>query len=264
MLWQHDQCAEALALRQGAFDEAIAAARALVAPERSWEAVCAALNLPVAEVAALEALRRSLEAAPLPVLDAQVGAAEEARHAALVRAHNVLDRAVAGALGVDRALRVDRLLPAVAVAAVLAVVAVAVVLYTSRTRRTALASAHLALPPGFPPSKAIDGDPVTEWLLPHGQTGWIEVQFARPRGLRAVRLLNAHNRTFNDLATRDYRIEAFAGDRLLGVVRGSFAAIDPTGPWVRHPLVAEGVTRVRVWVDSFHGATGGLGEIEVE
>ncbi len=77
-------------------------------------------------------------------------------------------------------------------------------------------------------------------------------------------MLNAHNRTHNDLATRDYRIEAFAGGRLVGAAQGVFSAISPSGTWARHAIAASGVTRVRVWVDTFHGAAGGLGEIVVE
>ena len=263
-LWAHEQCAEAIALRRGALDEAVAAAALLAGEGAPWTRPLAAAGLAPAEVAAIEEAHRAHANDTLPALDEEVGAAEDARHAALARAHAALDRALAGAVSPAEFTGPARALPAAAVAVILLAAGAVVARHVAREDRTAVASAHLTAPPGFPPAKALDGDATTEWLLPLGQTGWIDVRFRRPRALRAVRLLNAHNRTFNDLATHDYRVEAFAGERAVGSARGSFAGVDPSGPWARHPIAAEGVTRVRVWVDSFHGAAGGFGEIEFE
>ena len=95
-------------------------------------------------------------------------------------------------------------------------------------------------------------------------TGWIEVTFPRPRALAAVRLLNAHNRWANDMATRQFRIEAFARDRPAGTFTGDFSTFESEPVWLRVPFTAAGVTRVRVTVESVHRAGGGLAEIDFE
>jgi hypothetical protein len=261
-LWGHEQCAEAVALRRGALDEALAAARLLAGDGAPWTDALPAL--PAAEAAALAESERALAGEALPAFDAQFGPAEDARYAALGRLHATVDRALAVRAAPVEPPGVGRFAPLAVVLAMLAGGGAVLARHALREERAAAASASLEVAPGFPPGKAIDGDPATEWLLPHGQPGWIDVTVRRPRRLRAVKILNAHNRGFNDLASREYRVEAFAGERLVGSARGVFAAINPAGEWARHPIAAEGVTRVRVWVDSFHGATGGLGEIDFE
>jgi len=263
-LWRHDHRAEALALLCAALDEAVAAARLLARDDVDWASSLKAGGAPGPDIdAAAEAHRAAHEEAP-PALDADVAPGFEARRAALVGGFEALDRALGPALSSRderAALRRAR------VGAVVAVVVAAGALGARaglREKREAAASAYLTTEPGFPPANAVDGDAATEWILPLGLPGWIDVRFERPRALRAVRLLNAHNRTHNDLATRAYRVEAFAGERLAGGAQGSFPGIDPAGAWARHPVAAEGVTRVRVWVDTFHGAAGGLGEIEFD
>ena len=263
-LWGHEQCAEALALRRDALAESLAAAQVLSDDRIEWSRALAASGLTVDAVDAARATQRELAGEAFPTLDAQLGPRDEAHYVALTRAHEAVDRALAATLVVPEESRTLRLVPAVAIVAVVLVGAALGARFLLREERTATASAQLEVAPGFPPAKAIDGDATTEWLLPHATPGWIDVRFGRPRALRAVKVLNAHNRGFNDLATHDYRVEAFAGERLVGSARGSFAGINAAGPWARHPLAARGVTRVRVWVDSVHGAAGGLGEIDFE
>ncbi len=263
-LWRNDHRAEALGLLNAALDESVAAARIVARDGLDWAASLKAAGAPAEEIdAALEVHRAALGEA-LPTLDADVAPRFEERRAALVAALDALDRSLAPTLtshdelSAVRRVRVGFLAVAVLSAGVLGARA------GLREKRAAVASAFLQSAPGFPPAKAVDGDATTEWLLPLGFPGWIDVHLERPRTLRAVRLLNAHNRTHNDLATRDYRVEVFAGGRLAGAAQGAFSGINPSGQWVRHPIAARGVTRVRVWVDTFHGAAGGLGEIELE
>ena len=63
--------------------------------------------------------------------------------------------------------------------------------------------------------------------------------------MRAVQVVNAHNRTFLDRAARDVRVTAFARHQVLGTATGSFASLTAERR-VTLPLVAEGVTRVHV------------------
>jgi len=263
-LWGHEQCAEALALRRDALAEAVAAAQILADDRIEWTRALAESGLTADDVAAARATHRELTGEAFPTLDAQLGPRDEAHYVALTRAQEAVDRALAASLVVPEDSRTLRLVPVAAIVALALAGAALGAWRLFREERTAAASAQLDVPPGFPPAKAIDGDATTEWLLPHATPGWIDVRFGRPRALRAVRVLNAHNRGFNDLATHDYRVEAFAGDRLVGAARGAFPGINPAGPWARHPIDARGVTRVRVWVDSVHGAAGGLGEVDFE
>lgn len=261
-LWNHHQRAEALSLLRDAFEESLRAATTVYGA--AWPSALASLGASPEAIDTVTMLQNTLQGEALPAFDAQVSPALEARREELVGALTALDRALAPVLtsrDERRAIRRMRV-------GFLFVSCMAVATVVLRARLSAhpavLASAYLTTTPGFPPSKAVDGDPVTEWILPLGTAGWIDVYFERPRTITAVRLLNAHNRTHNDLATRDYRIEVYASNRLAGTAQGSFAGISPTGTWARHPIAARGVTRVRVWIDTFHGAAGGLGEIVVE
>jgi len=95
-----------------------------------------------------------------------------------------------------------------------------------------------------------------------GQTGWLDVTFPRPRTLSSVRILNAHNRASNDMATSNFRVELYAGARSVGTFAGGFPTLDPQPVWHGIELAARGVTRVRFWIDGFHGAGGGLAEVD--
>ncbi len=261
-LWNHEQRAEALALLRDALDESVAAAK--VAHGAAWAEALKSTGEPAADVDAAASLHAELRGEELPRFDAQVAPAFEARREELAYALEALDRALAPTLSSQDDLRSLRQARVGFLAVVLVATAAVGLRARLGMRPAAVASAFLSTPPGFPPAKAVDNDPVTEWILPLGAPGWIDVHLDRPRSIRAVRLLNAHNRTHNDLATRDYRVEAFAGGRLVGAAQGMFSGISPAGTWARHPIAASGVTRVRVWVDTFHGAAGGLGEIVVE
>jgi hypothetical protein len=263
-LWRNDHRAEALALLRAALDEAVAAARILARDGVDWASSLKAAGGSGPDIDAAAEAHRAAHEEAIPALDADVAPRFEARRAELVEGFDALDRALAPTivsrdeLAALRRVRVGFLAVAVVTAGVLGARA------GLREKRAAVASAYLLSPPGFPPANAVDGDANTEWILPLGFPGWIDVHFERPRALRAVRLLNAHNRTHNDLASRDYRVEVFAGGRMVGGAQGAFSGINPAGSWARHPIAARGVTRVRVWVDTFHGAAGGLGEIEFE
>ena len=110
------------------------------------------------------------------------------------------------------------------------------------------------------PRLAIDGRPETEWLTWNTQDGWLDVRFAR-RSIKKVRLLNAKNVPIDERATRDFRVEAYAGDKLKAAVDGSFGPYVPNPSWLELPLVASRVDRLRFVIKSSHKAGGGLAEI---
>jgi hypothetical protein len=111
--------------------------------------------------------------------------------------------------------------------------------------------------------KAVDGKAGTEWLLPDGQTGWIEIRM-RPRAVARVLLLNAHNPGYNDRATKDFALELYGDGALLATVDARFGSFDPVPGWLAVPVDAGSVDRVRLEVRSFHGVGGGIAEIDLE
>ncbi|MFO0602870.1 MAG: hypothetical protein U0324_06830 [Polyangiales bacterium] len=243
-LWLSGHRAEGLRLAREALGDVLAAAEA---------------------VGLDDAPARALMAGELPALDAEVAGVHAEAFRATRRACGGLDRALAPVLDAPRDRAVRRALRAgLAGAATLALVAGMVAWKTRPPPPRATASGHHPEPPGFGPEKVLDGDAYTEWLLPPYTTGWLDLTFARPRTLAAVRLLNGHNRASNDMAVRDYRVEAFAGARSVANFQGTFPTLEPEPAWYRVPLAAAGVTRVRVWVDGYHRAGGGLAEVDFE
>jgi hypothetical protein len=130
--------------------------------------------------------------------------------------------------------------------------------------RRPLVSASAVYSAEFPASQATDGLVATEWLLPGGQTGWLELSFRSGRHVRSVHLHNARNRWYQDRATRRFRITAFAGERPLASGEGEFDAIDSKNPQREVRLEARAVTRVRVEVLSHFGSGGGLAEVRID
>jgi hypothetical protein len=116
----------------------------------------------------------------------------------------------------------------------------------------------------YPARQAIDGLSKTEWLLPHQQTGWLELTFARPRDVRALELRNATNGYYRDRAAKLVKVEAYARTKLVAAGKIDFLPIESNQGPVTVKLDARDVTHVRVTVESFYGGGGGLAEIEVK
>jgi hypothetical protein len=111
--------------------------------------------------------------------------------------------------------------------------------------------------------KIIDGNPSTEWLLPTNMGGWIELTF-RPRTIKAVKLLNAHNPPYSDRATQDFRIEGYRSNQIVHTSKHKFPKLEATPGWLTIPIPKVRVDTVRVVVESFHKLGGGLAEVTVE
>jgi len=243
-LWACDHRADALRLARGALAETLEAA---------------------ASVPHDGADPRGLLEGELPALDEEVAEVHARRFHAMRAARRRLDAALTAALYTRRDLRGLRSMRTSLLAGGLALAGAGLIYWRTRPPTgAATASAFLPDAPGFDPSRAVDGDAYTEWLLPTQQKGWLDLTFPYPRATQAVRVLNAHNRQANDMATRDYRVEAYAGDRVVGRFQGAFPTLEAQPEWYRLPMVAEGVTRVRLWVDGFHRSGGGFAEVRVE
>jgi hypothetical protein len=127
---------------------------------------------------------------------------------------------------------------------------------------TVTASASYPLDP-HPPDYAVDGMAATEWLLPDGQPGWLQIAFHSPRRVRSVRLLNSHNRYFMDRAAERVRVTAFSGEWPVATAEGRFDRINIERSALDLPLEAEKVTHLRVEILSYFRTGGGLAEVEV-
>lgn len=124
----------------------------------------------------------------------------------------------------------------------------------------------------WPAANAVDGDEMSYWHLPPGEGGWIELSLTPPRDVSALRILNAHDnhvrdpnradRRRFDHAANAIRVHAFSGAERVAEVDVELPRISDWSR-VEIPIEADDVDRIRVEVRSFHGAGGGLAEIEV-
>jgi hypothetical protein len=111
---------------------------------------------------------------------------------------------------------------------------------------------------------AVDGLEATEWLLPDGTPGWVDVVLPAARTVHSVRLINAHNMFSADRATRAVHVTAFTERGPSASVDGSFAAFSQTRSVLDLPLEARDVARIRVEILSYFKLGGGLAEIEIK
>jgi len=159
----------------------------------------------------------------------------------------------------EQRLRIRR--AAFLTAALLVVALVVVVLLVPRALQINISSRYAA---EFDGKNAFDGSPTSEWLLPDGQLGWIELRFRNVRQVHNIRVQNAVNRHYRDRATRAFKLELFRGDQRVASFKGEFPPIGVGDRWLSFPLTTQGIDRVLLNVQSFHGAGGGIAEIELD
>lgn len=205
------------------------------------------------EVALLEALCQTGSALGIPALERELS---PAHHELLARLASGRRRSVSRLRGSRAWSKRWRFIAAFALVALAVVAAVAVF----RNKVTARASDTYSS--DFPAAQSVDGLTKTEWLLPDKKTGWLELTFSRPRAMGSLRLLNCSNAPWRDRATKSFTIEAFADTRLVATTTGKFPPIKEASEPLLVPLAAQGVTRIRIAVDSFYGSGGGLAEAE--
>lgn len=230
----------------------------------SWSTVLTARDLDSDRVRAIERVV-SLARQPLPAIDASVSATHAELYKDLYRARADVDRALAPASLTPSQVRLKVVQRWTTTA--LGLVLVAVALYFAlRTPRmvTASASSFFRNDPQFGPDKVFDDDPNTEWLLNDGQTGWIEARISPGRSLTKVRILNGHNRHFNDRGTKEYQLELYDSSGQKVFEHSGEFPFSESPSWVDVPVSAQGVERLRLNVTSFHRVGGALAEIAFE
>ena len=129
----------------------------------------------------------------------------------------------------------------------------------------ALASGQYA--PDFGPEKAIDGDPGTAWVLAdHVGQGWLDLTLAKPRAVRALRVLSS-NQPFNDRAAKDVRIDALLEGVIVKSLDVTFPDPPPQGKdaiWTDVKLDAPKSDHVRITVKNNYKVSAGIGEVEIK
>lgn len=224
-----------------------------------------------------EAIDASLAAAEIvntpdlaaPIAGARAAAAEldkVSRQAFITdakRAHQVLYEAVAPYSLDTRSLRRAQIRRAGAIVGY-AIAAVCLVVWFLRRPTTMSAEASGSYNATFFPSRALDGDITSEWLLPDRTSGWIDIEISPPRAVHVVRLMNARNVPYNDRATNQFRVESsFKGAPLFGV-DDAFAGFSTQPVWREIRMDGQVVDHIKVIVRSWHESGAGFAEITIE
>jgi len=113
-------------------------------------------------------------------------------------------------------------------------------------------------------ARAIDGLETTEWLLPDGVAGFLDVMLPCARKVHRVRLVNAHNPGFADRASKAVRVTAFSKSGAAVSVEAAFERLSEERSELALQLEADNTTRVRVNVLSHFKSGGGLAEVIIE
>ncbi|MCA9594395.1 MAG: hypothetical protein KC776_13820 [Myxococcales bacterium] len=131
-----------------------------------------------------------------------------------------------------------------------------------QARATASASVEARLNDWYEPARAIDGNPKSEWLLPDGRAGWLDLELDPPRHVNGVTLLDARNRPYANRQSRGIRVDLLRGGK---VVRSTTLELEheDSPRWVDVSLAADDVEHVRITVESWYRKGGGLAEVEV-
>lgn len=111
---------------------------------------------------------------------------------------------------------------------------------------------------------ATDGIPATEWLLPDGALGYIELSFGSKRTVHGVTVTNGHNLNFMDRAIKKARISVFDGDEVIEKHDVELPGIEPEHKQRRIELKGHRASRVRLEVLEFDGTGAALAELALD
>jgi len=112
------------------------------------------------------------------------------------------------------------------------------------------------------PELAMDGDPNTEWQTPNNQNGWLQITIEPPAAVQTLRILNGHNRQYNDRAMRSATIEIYDDGELARTIDQQWPRLAPDPEWNEYEVGLQEVDKIRVEVHSFHANGAALAEIE--
>lgn len=241
----------------------------LLAADRLWVAGCYAEALRLHVSAMQSTLRAVAEHAPgvainapsevsLPDPDEDVGPAERDLHHRVRRSTEEAIAALVGAEPVAPPRRAK--LVRIALASIAALVLVGTIVALRWPTLSASASASYGS--GNAPRKAIDGDVTTEWWLPDGVGGSLELRVSPPRAIRRIRLLNAQDPT-GPRATAQYVLHVIDRGVEVRTLPGDlpFATV---AAWRAIQIDVARADLIRVEIVAFHGKGGGFAEVEVE
>lgn len=228
----------------------------------AFEAAEAARSEPISNARIAAARRALAELDPPPAVDAEVTAAHDRRYEALLRGHRALDRALAPTAMTPADVRRRRAVRWVGLAAALLAALVAIGWAARTPRRTmAAASDYDGRRHEHQPYFAFDGDPSTEWWLRDRRAGWVEARIDPPVDISRVTVTPGHGGD-EARSIRDYRVELWRGNERLASEAGTVEAVHEDPAPTNHALSAERVDRVRVVVDSWHGAGGAIADVQ--
>jgi hypothetical protein len=143
------------------------------------------------------------------------------------------------------------------------IVAAALIAYSMRAGKLEVtASAEYSTE--FPASNAIDGVAATEWLLPGGELGQLDIELGKTREVKQVSITNAHNRHFLDRGIKKGRIEVYDDDELVDSKDIAFAKVESKHAPARFKLKGKRGNRVRIEVLEFHSLGAGIAEVKIE
>lgn len=269
-LWSNGHTAEglrlaidALALTRRAlpaFAEASGAALADAPGMEAYRPVLAERGLGKRRIDGVLELERALDDRPLPELDEDVEAAHGDLFHRVIQARTTLDGALAPAASTPTQLAWTRNWRIGLTVLIFASACAAAWFLTRRPEGvTAVASDYTNVYDG---SLTIDGDEATEWQLPDRTLGHVVITIEPPVRVTTLRLLNGHNRFYNDRAVRGYRVELFSDDEVARTIDGEFGAFEDAPQWVEHAVGLDSVDRIRFNVRSHHRIGAALAEIE--
>lgn len=258
--------AAARALRLGA--QRVRAAQALAQSghraeaERLLALALASLSSARDEWPALEPMLRalpSLTESEEPALDDELSTERVAAlDAALDESSRVLARAESASID-KRARRATRVRRNGAVGLVLTVAAVVSWQQSRIVKLTPRASSTFGAQ--YIHTNATDGFVATNWLLPDGTPGWLEVSFDRRR-VSTLEMTNVQN--LSHYGAAETTVEFYSGARLVRSMDVSMRATVNTANVTRVAIpVREPLDRIRINIRTFHDLGGGLSEVKV-
>jgi len=275
VLWSNGQSADGLRLVRECVDETLRAlelaASVRVVPSAlgrqaappakgpGWEAFLADAGARPADITRVRAAEARALSGPLPAFNRQVEPAHQVAFRSMMLGAETALVLMARVIARPR----PRLRRAIAIGACVAALLFVGGLLVARGRPAARASAKYGYDDKFAPRRVLDGDPLTEWLLPTQETGWLEVSLGG-RPIKALKLLNGRNTPHYDRAIFDLRIECYVGERQVHSSKHRFGVLGPNPDWLRVALDLPRVDRILVIVDSFQKVGAGLAEVAWE
>jgi hypothetical protein len=110
------------------------------------------------------------------------------------------------------------------------------------------------------PKNLIDGKTNTEWLLPNGVGGWVDVSF-RARKLTQIAVMNARNLPYAERGTQDFRVELYRDKKQVFTEKRKFPKFDEKESWLTVAVPNLEVDTIKLVVDSHHKNGGGFAEL---